>query len=132
MRPLRTRLVDFGVVYDRRVAKDGECPAHVDSLRRAILDFSCPLPSSSKSNNLQQLIESEEQKDPKHRHPLIRLSTEIKNEATRLRDGAHAENEWAKFFDANFLDRLASCTLPSDTQSRMYVCRFIYFYLWSS
>lgn len=129
MGPNRTKLVDFGVVYDQKVAKDDECPAHVENLRTSILDFSYPLPRSSQSSNLQEVIENEAQKGPRHRDPMIRLAADIRNEAVRLREGAHAENQWAKFFHANFLDRLASCTLPPNGESRMYVANTLLSYL---
>ena len=125
----RFSLVDKGIVYDKEVAKDSQCPPHVESLRACIRDFSYPVPGFSTSNTLKSLLARVEA-HPNTTDQRVCLAKEIQQEAIRLEKNAFSEATWSDFFHKQFFDQLEACTRSPKHESRMYVALPVLYSVW--
>ncbi|KAJ3473731.1 hypothetical protein NLG97_g10161 [Lecanicillium saksenae] len=119
-------LVEEGIFYFREVAKDGDLPPHVEHLRKSLLDFSRPMTSYSwTANDIADHITAGEP----HIYPLplFKSTKDIRDEAVRLSHGDFAEEKWSDFYKKELFDRLASCTISSDGNSRISVRSHFYY-----
>lgn len=114
-------LSSMRMLYDSTPAKDGQCPSHVELLRKSLLDFPCPQrggdSSLSESDQLDSTqVELEGRKDTDLR---VSISHIIRESAVKILSDSTGPIPWHNFYNEHFFGRLASSTFRQPTDTRM-------------
>ncbi|RYP74360.1 hypothetical protein DL771_003027 [Monosporascus sp. 5C6A] len=134
----RETLEESSIFFFEEKGKYGHVPAHVSSLRDALLDFECTLSArlsfyDEHEFEDQEMLRSVLPKLPvsESEHPSIVHSIEayrrMRQDAQRLDSGCDREAEWVKFYEKNFLDKLCEEFVITDQDSRR-VARTKFYY----
>ncbi|RYP58719.1 hypothetical protein DL769_008828 [Monosporascus sp. CRB-8-3] len=123
--------------YEKR-GEYGQVPAHVNSLRDALLDFGCTLSERLSLYDddqfeahemlhsvMDRLFVSNSERDSIVHS--IQKYRKMKHDAQKLDDGCDREAEWVKFYEKNFLDKLCDEFEITDQDSRR-VARAKFYY----
>ncbi|RYP04145.1 hypothetical protein DL764_004644 [Monosporascus ibericus] len=135
----RRALEENSIFFFEKNDEYGQVPAHVSSLRDALLDFECTLPARlsfydedefEDDEMLRSIMDklfgsdSEERASTMHS---IKMYREMKHDAQILDNGCDREAEWVKFYEKNFLDKLCEEFVITDQDSRR-VARTKFYY----
>ncbi|KAH7312586.1 hypothetical protein B0I35DRAFT_437331 [Stachybotrys elegans] len=129
----RSELAKIGFFYNevvRHRLSSEPYPPHVEALRSAMLDFSCPVldyrDHRCDSNDL-ELDLTNSIKHDQHDDLFLKDVQDVQKEADRLVKGHYPEDSWVRFFQHQFFDPLVRCTTVSKQDSRR-VSRCNYYY----
>ncbi|RYP52229.1 hypothetical protein DL768_002548 [Monosporascus sp. mg162] len=125
----RAKLKENGIFFFENKDEYGQMPAHVNSLRDALLDFGCILPARLSFHNEhafedREMLRSVMNKiDPSESERAfivdsIKTYQDMKHDAQILDSGYDREPEWVKFYERNFLDKLCNEFVITDQDSR--------------
>ncbi|RYP90119.1 hypothetical protein DL770_003741 [Monosporascus sp. CRB-9-2] len=136
----RATLEENSIFFFEKKDKYGLLPAHVNSLRDALLDFECTLPArlsfydehehefeddETIRSVMDKLFVSDSERASIGRS--IKTHRDMKYDAQRLDNGCDREAEWVKFYEKNFLDKLCDEFVITDEDSRR-VARTKFYY----
>ncbi|RYP41662.1 hypothetical protein DL767_000867 [Monosporascus sp. MG133] len=134
----RVTLEENRIFFFETIGEYGQMPAHVNSLRDALLDFECTLPTrlsfydedefedtAMLHSVMNKLFVSESERASIEKS--VKTYRDMKREAQRLDNGCDREAEWVKFYEKNFLDKLFDEFVITDEDSRR-VARTKFYY----
>lgn len=119
------------IFYYKEPAQDGDLPRHIDSLRTALLDFTCTISERLGFETDDDIRAFESRCDAERftrydsgyydmKESLLEYET-IRKNADRLYRGGDREAEWQTFFLKNFFAPLADEMQIDNSDSRRYV-----------
>ncbi len=116
----RWELGEKAIFYDEIIDKTtvSPCPAHVETLRSSMLDFSCAILDYKEGPDGFEPDPTAPPRRSQEPDPALIAARKAFNKATSMRQQGFSEKSWEQFFQSHFFEPLASSVSVSAEDSR--------------